>query len=1109
MRIILKAHRLTRPTFILRPPVRIATALLLSLCGIDFSASPAIAQTEHEAVQSIELSKGWELVSDGNRYPVVPNDSWETDLGVDFDGQAIYENKLPDLGRFDSARRLMIRFEAIATHATVSIDDVKVGEHLGGWTPFQFDITDQYRPGATIRVEVDERVGHNTQGFLPIVVPHFGGMWKPPSLTIVSNGVALDRDRLFASGFGKGNDLQVVAPVIDLLDEGIEYRIGARILPANADIADSLSSNLEKGWTWSNRFSSNPIPPDEVDGNSPWPHQAGARLTLKPETVRRWSPADPYLYSLEIILLDVDSRKVLDRVVTRAAIRHIATNGAAFQLNGELMEVRGVLNWGYAPPRLAPSLDEAFIREELKVARDAGFNLMKFCLWIPPRRYLELCDEMGMLAWVEYPTWHPKLTEEYLVELQREYDEFYFYERNHPSVVLRSLTCETGPSAQLPVLQALYDRAHELIPHSIVEDDSSWIGWHRVHDFYDDHPYGNNHTWSATLDRLRTHIGERELKPLALGEAIAADTWTTSQRPAAWTDEQWETHRLMSLPQQQTYLEELESLLGEDAVEAMKRDSFEYAHQMRKYQVEQYRQEMPGQGYVVSVIRDFPLAAMGLVDFSGNFKWPSDRWSWHGDAMLVLDTKNDRRSGRESERFIYEIELIGALSSKLDVELLSLDDEPEVVARQQIDFHSSVDSRSNLVQQARCSTWETALVLPKVEQPQRFTLRATCQVDDKPIINQWPIWVVPQNSGSNLHFQVDNGVADDDPLQATLQDIGTVGNPEEKSGAIVVTRQLDEGLLDAIISGANVLLLTQGEVGAPPVSDHWFLRGAVAVARNPHLDNATASLIADLQTFDLAGPVIMSPDYLDETTPLALLWDNHDREDYRSHALAWYSQIGKGRLLVSSLNHDLDRGPASGYVLRRFAEVLIADETTPRSLSASTIDRMRRDILDNRVELPRRGWQFKPDPESKGASEEWFAIGHDRSSWSPIEIGQHWDSQGFGAVDGLGWYARDIKLPQDAKFLTFTGVDDSFLLYVDGQFAGKGGDRETRVDAFSKTITLEIPAASQRKPEIHVVIAVDDWQGAGGIFRPVYVSRSPLKNDAPLLRRAQSALEDK
>ena len=163
-----------------------------------------------------------------------------------------------------------------------------------------------------------------------------------------------------------------------------------------------------------------------------------------------------------------------------------------------------MLNWGYAPPLVTPSTDDEHFRTELQLARSLGFNLMKFCLWIPPQRYLQMADEMGMLTWMEYPTWHSKWTADQLPTLDKEFTEFFYYDRNHPSVLLRSLTCETGPSADLGVIRALYDRCHAMVPQAIVEDDSSWIGWNRIHDFYDDHPYGNNHTWVATLAASQT-----------------------------------------------------------------------------------------------------------------------------------------------------------------------------------------------------------------------------------------------------------------------------------------------------------------------------------------------------------------------------------------------------------------------------------------------------------------------------------------------------------------------------------------------------------------------------------------------------------------------------
>ena len=50
-----------------------------------------------------------------------------------------------------------------------------------------------------------------------------------------------------------------------------------------------------------------------------------------------------------------------------------------------------------------------------------------------------------MLTWIEYPTWHSKWTADQLPTLEKEFTEFFYYDRNHPSVLLRSLTCETGP----------------------------------------------------------------------------------------------------------------------------------------------------------------------------------------------------------------------------------------------------------------------------------------------------------------------------------------------------------------------------------------------------------------------------------------------------------------------------------------------------------------------------------------------------------------------------------------------------------------------------------------------------------------------------------------
>ena len=454
--------------------------------------------------------------------------SFEEHAGIDFDDVGVYRKRIPPFVLADGMRAV-IHFQAVATLTTVSFNGQQVGTHLGGWTPFRIDVTDLMRatpPGqpCELLVRVDEKVGHNSQGFMPVFAPHFGGIWQDIKLLIVPEHW-MDDTRVLSVGNPETGALQVEIPVRGVpssrpADFDVRYRI--------------LGSDT---WSAPGRFADNGSKPrDAGTGNAgtlvvPDTNDQVYSLTIPIDAWKWWSPESPNLYELEIRMSDGSKSEltISDRIVTRAAFRSMQVDGHRLMLNGNPLSVRGILNWGYAPPRVAPSIDESHMRTELELARSLGFNLMKFCLWVPPKRYFELADEIGMLTWIEYPTWHSKWTPDQLPTLEKEFTEFFCYDRNHPSVVLRSLTCETGTSADLGVIRALYDRCHAMIPSAVVEDDSSWIGWNRIHDFYDDHPYGNNHTWIPTLEKLRQHIAQRTPKPLVLGEAIAADTWFDRQ----------------------------------------------------------------------------------------------------------------------------------------------------------------------------------------------------------------------------------------------------------------------------------------------------------------------------------------------------------------------------------------------------------------------------------------------------------------------------------------------------------------------------------------------------------------------------------------------------
>jgi beta-galactosidase len=129
----------------------------------------------------------------GQWRPVTVPSSVQDYEGNDFHGVGTYRVRTPKIV-LGPHQRLLLEFDAVATQATVRWDGKTVAEHLGGWTPFRADLTELARGGGEgteheIEVRVDEQVGHNTQGFLPIIQPHFGGIWQGVKLLVVPSSV--------------------------------------------------------------------------------------------------------------------------------------------------------------------------------------------------------------------------------------------------------------------------------------------------------------------------------------------------------------------------------------------------------------------------------------------------------------------------------------------------------------------------------------------------------------------------------------------------------------------------------------------------------------------------------------------------------------------------------------------------------------------------------------------------------------------------------------------------------------------------------------------------------------------------------------------------------
>jgi beta-glucuronidase len=66
----------------------------------------------------------------------------------------VYYQRSVQVPRGWTGERILLRFDAATHSAKVYVDDQLVGGHVGGYTPFDIDVTDAVTPGAAFRLTV-------------------------------------------------------------------------------------------------------------------------------------------------------------------------------------------------------------------------------------------------------------------------------------------------------------------------------------------------------------------------------------------------------------------------------------------------------------------------------------------------------------------------------------------------------------------------------------------------------------------------------------------------------------------------------------------------------------------------------------------------------------------------------------------------------------------------------------------------------------------------------------------------------------------------------------------------------------------------------------------
>ncbi len=272
----------------------------------------------------------------------------------------------------------LLHFGAVDWYTELWLNDIKIGSHQGGYTPFSFDITPFLKSGdQTIRVKVwdpsDE--GPQPRG-KQINEPR--GIWYTPVTGIWQT--------VWLEPVSKKHIVDIkTTPDID------KKRVDILANIEGAVYGDLVEVTVK----------------DEGKVIASERAVVGQPVTITLQNPKLWSPESPFLYDIKISL--INEGKVADQVDSYFAMRKIATKRddkgiVRLELNNKPYFQFGTLDQGWWPDGLytAPS-DEALVYD-IKKTMDLGFNMIRKHVKVEPARWYSHCDRLGVLVWQDMPS---------------------------------------------------------------------------------------------------------------------------------------------------------------------------------------------------------------------------------------------------------------------------------------------------------------------------------------------------------------------------------------------------------------------------------------------------------------------------------------------------------------------------------------------------------------------------------------------------------------------------------------------------------------------------------------------------------------------------------
>ena len=335
--------------------------------------------------------------------------------------------------------RLFLCFDRVLAAANPSLNGRALPQHLGGFLPFEYEITNQMSGGDNLlSVAVDARW---------LNIPPSGSPKGPNDIDYLLPGGITGHVKLRAVPSVFLSD--VFAKPVSVLDRT------ARRLDVTCRI-NCAAPQYEGLWVEATLFDRDRAVAKYTMNTRLNNADEEIRFSIgKLENVDLWEPDRPRLYDLEVTLHSHEGPQHTYR--TRIGFREAHFDVDGFFLNGRRTRIFG-LNRHELYPYVGFAAPDRLMRRDAEILRkELNCNTVRCSHYPQSEAFLDACDELGLMVWEEIPGWQYLGDKSWQDLVIRDVEAMVRRDRNHPSIIIWGVRINESPNNS-----SLYRRTRDI-----------------------------------------------------------------------------------------------------------------------------------------------------------------------------------------------------------------------------------------------------------------------------------------------------------------------------------------------------------------------------------------------------------------------------------------------------------------------------------------------------------------------------------------------------------------------------------------------------------------------------------------------------------------------